>query len=314
MIGLLFVLLFQVQPPNPFTPAPPAQVVNETRVVNEVHVIPQPLDPEAVAEATVQSNKASMGMVVAPPVVDWGNELLKLPDIWRTTPPEWTYKNAAVVALEGKAQEIARVLYLLVLAGFAINMASGQPASIGRVFFAIVVSYGNLVWWGWLIDGNNAINAVIGAPDLVAMVRPHIVVPSDPVEQFAQTALLLVYLFVLIFLLLGLFWRLALIMMLIVVGPIAFLCYALPQTESIAGKYIHLAVGTVYSQVLIVVGLSLSQVVGGMLTGIYGGFLQLIVLLGVRNFPRLLASNDGPGRGMLSQLAGMMAVRRLAFR
>ena len=165
-----------------------------------------------------------------------------------------------------------------------------------------------------MIDGNNAICAAIGAPDLIAIVKPHIVIPSDPVEQFAQTALLLVYLFVLIFLLLGLFWRLALIMMLIVVGPIAFLCYALPQTEAFATKYINLAVGTVYSQILIVIGLSLSQVVGSMLTGIYGGFLQLIVLLGVRNFPRLLAHNDGGGRGMLSQLAGLMAVRRLAFR
>jgi len=307
LVGVL-MLAFQIAPPI----APP--VNNTTTVVNEVHVIPQPLDPEAVADATVNSNKASLGMVVAPPVVDWGNELLKLPDIWRTTPPDWTYRNPAVRELEGRMQELARICYLLVLAGFAINLASNQPGSIGRVFFAIVLSWGNLVWWGWLIDGNNAINAAINAPDLVNIVRPHIIVPADPIEQFAQTALLLVYLFVLIFLLLGLFWRLALIMMLIVIGPIAFLCYALPQTEGIASKYIHLGVGTVYSQVLIVIGLSLSQVVGGMLPGIYGGFLQLIVLLGVRNFPRLLANTESGGRSMLQQLASMVAVRRLAFR
>jgi len=310
MIGLLFVLLFQVQPPNPFTPAPPAQVVNETRVVNEVHVIPQPLDPEAVAEATVQSNKASLGLMVAPVPVAWANELLNLPDIWRRTPPEWTYDNAVIKDKSGLMWLVAVGIAVVAGIGFAILKMTGQHPSPGRFLFAAMLGATSLLWWRFGIDLLNETNGRINAPDLPSLIRTHLVLPANPIEQVAETALVIVYAIVAIMLIWSLVYRMVMIQILIAIGPLALLMYALPQTEGLAQRYMSQSVGLLFSQILIVLGLSLAQAMS-LGNGIGGTLFAMMILLVIRRLPALLSSAlDRGGRSMLGQLASMIAMKR----
>lgn len=310
LIGVA-LLWFQLAPPI----TPPSQPVVENRIVNEVHVIPQPLDPEAVAEATVQSNRATMGMVIAPPPIDWANQLLNLPDIWRRTPPELTYNNPAVREMNDRMRQAATVLAVLAAAGWLVGHMTGHAPSPGRFLFAIVMMTFSLLWCQWAIDGNNAICAFIGAPDLAGMIRPHLALPADPVEQTTATVLVVVYAIVAILLLLTLIFRLALIIILIAIAPLAMLCYAIPQTEAMASLWTRTFTGQVFSQVLIVLGIALAQVLNSMGTGIVGSFLSLIMILSVRRLPGLLASGqERGGRSMLGTVTGLIGLRRLAFR
>lgn len=310
------VLAFQVGPLPPMPPPSQPAAVVENRVVNEVHVIPQPLDPEAVAEATVQSNRASFGMFIAPPVVNFANELLNLPDIWRTTPPEWTYRNDAIRRVSDLLRIAAAALAVIAVLGIAIGKMTQQDPSAGRFLFAIVMSMSSLVWWQLVIDANNVITAGLSAPDLPGLIRPHLAMPADPVEQTAEVVLLVVYAVVAIILLLTLAFRLALIMVLIPIAPLAFLCWALPQTEGFAQMYVRISLGQVFSQVLIVIGLSLAQVMstmGG--SGVVAPFLSLIILLSVTRIPAMLASGqEQGGRSMVRTLTSVLSLRRLAFR
>jgi hypothetical protein len=295
LVGLA-LLAFQVA--NPFTPPPPAQVVNETRVVNEVHVIPQPLDPEAVAEATVQSNGATLNMVVAPPLVQWVNDLLSLPDIWRTTPPEWSYDNPAVRQISESTRNVAVGLLAAFILATGIAKALGQDPNLARPIYAVILSAGTLTWWEIGVRINNTICAMIGAPAPADFMRARLKLPTNAVDNVGDTLLMIAYAVVAIIVLGSLVFRLGMIMTLIPVGFLALMCKAVEQTDNLAQNYNRISVGLLFSQVLYVIAFRLVEVLGALgTTSVATTIIGMIILFNIRRAPGMLSSMSTSGSG-----------------
>lgn len=297
-----------------FGPAPqPAPIQTTTKV--EVTVSPPPIDPQATAEASAWGFQGIIVNVVSPTLVKWVDGLLDVPDFIRTTPPGLTYGNEAVKGLAGQVRLVA--LGLVALAIFAVGVAHalGQQPSFGRLVFGVVLSVGDLVWWQIGIDLNNAITNGIASPPIRDIVKPHLTLPaitSDPSVAFGPAMLVIVYALVALLLLISLAFRLGLIDILIAVGPLALLCYSTDESSPLAQTYTRLAVGTLFSQVLIVIALRLSPVLATLVAGIGGTILGIVVLLLARQMPSLLASagrNGSTGRTVM-----MLVLRRVLLR
>lgn len=298
---------------NPIVP--PAPQPAPVTVHNEITVEAPPPDPQAIADASVQSSQAILTTVVAPPPLAWANDLLGLPDIWRTTPPELSYNHPAVRDLAGVL--LGAALSLLALAIFATGAgyALGQEASFGRIAFAVVASIGNLAWWQIGVTLNNAMTSAIGAQALPSLIRPHLVTTLDPGTAVGTVVLVLVYAVVALLLLFSLLFRLGLIDVLIAVGSLALLCYATPQTEHLANHYTRLSVAVLFGQVLIVLGLRVASVLGDLgTTGALGTLLSIVVLWLVRSLPGMLISGAASGSrqgGILGLAVARLLLRRL---
>lgn len=305
-------LLFFMQG-NPIVP-PPVPPPNVT-VRNEVTVQAPPPDPEVIADASVQSVQAIVVQLVAPTLAGWANDALSIADIYRQTPPEWSYANSAVRAMAGVVVAIALGLLALAIFAAGTGHALGQGASYGRLIYGALLSVGNLVWWELGITLNNAINDAIAAPGLPEIVRPHLALPlltTNPIEAFGPAVLVIVYAVVAILLIISLAFRLALIDVLIVIGSLALLCKATEQSDSFAQRYQTLAIGTLFSQVLIVVCLRLAPILGGIGSGIVGTLLGIVVLLLARKMPSMLASDQAGRTG--GGLFRMIVLRRFFLR
>jgi hypothetical protein len=228
--------------------------------------------------------------VLAPPPVEWANDMLSLPDFWRTTPPDLTYNHPAVKDALAQMREHATVLIALALLGVGVSVALARYSGYGgRVVFAIVAAAGTLTWWQLGIDLNNTINAAIGAPDLPSIVRPRLTASFDVGEHLATVILTVVYAIVTMMLMFSLVARLVLIDVLMVAGPLFLICFATPQSESLAQKYVGMSVGLLFSQVLVVIGLKLIAAFG-MGTGAGSMLLAIAVLLTLRRMPGLLST------------------------
>lgn len=288
-------------------------VTSTTKV--DVTVQAPPPDPKAIADASTQSAQAIVVQLVAPTLVKWASDLGNIPDIYRTTPPDLTYNNGAVRGLSQQVLVVAGALVALAVFAVGLSHTLGQHPSFGRLIFAVVMSIGELVFWQMGIDLNNAINSGIAAPDMASITKQNLTLPSltaDPIEAFGPAVLVIVYAVVLLLLLLSLAFRLGLIDILIAVGPLALLCAATEQTQGWSQLYTRLAIGTLFSQVLIVVCLKLAPIIGGLGTGVAGTILGIIVLLLARKMPSLMSTSAGTSNG--SGLAMLLLARRLVLR
>lgn len=293
LIGVALVLWFQMAPPI----TPPSQPVVETRVVNEVHVIPQPLDPEAVAEATVHSNGATMNMVIAPPLIQFVNELLNLPDIWRTTPPEWSYNNPAVRQISEVTRNVALGLLGVFILVIGIGKALGQDPDLSRPIYAVILSAGTLTWWEIGVRINNAICAAIGAPSPAEFMRARLKLPSNGIENIGDTILMIAYAVVAIIVLGTLVFRLAMIMTLIPVGFLALICKAVEQTDHFVQTYGRISVGLLFSQILFVIAFKLVEVLGALGSGVATTIIGMVILFNIRKAPGMISSMATQGSG-----------------
>lgn len=302
-----FIVFLQVG--NPVV-SPPAS--STTTVQNNITLTAPPPDPEVVAESANQSFQAIVVSQIAPAPVGFANDLLGLPDIWRQTPENLTVGHPAINSLAGIV--LAAALSLVALAIFTLGMshALGERPAYGRLIFAIVMSLGNITWWTIGIRMNNAINSSFGAPELPTLIRPHL--DPSPLTNMAGNVgavfLLIVYACVAIMLLFSLLFRLGLIQVLIVIGPLALICYATPWSEGFAQLYTRLSVGLLFSQVMIVVGMRLAEVLGGLGTGALGTLLSLMILLQLRRLPGLLSSATSSNGGG-SAVGKVLMLRRL---
>lgn len=284
----------QIGPP----PAPvPPPIINTT-----VTVQAPPPDPQMIAEASVESSKAIMITVVAPPPIEWANDMLSLPDFWRTTPADLTYQHPAILDLTRQMRDHAVLLIGLALLAVAISVALGRYSGYGgRVVFAVVAAMGSLVWWQWGIELNNIICAAIGAPDLPSIVRPRLSASFDPADHLGTLVLTVVYAIVTIMLMFSLIVRIILLDVLLVAAPLFLICFATPQSEGFATRYVGLATGLLFSQILVVVGLKLVSAFSA--PGVGGTLLAIAVLLTLRRLPGLLSQLSQ------QQPAGYSAVR-----
>jgi len=310
---LAAVVAIFLQVGNPIVP-PPAPAPNIT-VRNEI--IAPPPDPEAIAEASVQSSQAIVVQLIAPTLIQWATDAINMADIFRTTPPDWTFQNDAVRSLATTVGAAALALIGLAIFAAGAGHALGQGASYGRLVYGALMSIGNLVWWEIGITINNALCAAIAAPGLAEIVRPHLAMPSlttNPVEAFGPSVLVIVYAVVALLLVFSLVFRLALIDILIVVGSLALMTKSLEQTDSWASRYQTLAVGTLFSQIAIVICLRLAPVIGGIGTGFVGTILGIAVLLLARRMPSILATGHAERAGRGGMAGALLLGRRLLLR
>jgi hypothetical protein len=102
-----------------------------------------------------------------------------------------------------------------------------------------------------------------------------------------------------------------------IAGPLFLICFATPQSESLAHRYVGMSVGLLFSQVLVVVGLNLVSAFSGVGAGVGGTLLAIAVLLSLRRMPGLLSQlsqQQSDGRGVVHRVVERRLVRRLAGR
>jgi len=312
--------LLIAQEGNPIVVPPPSNSGGPQNVTvhNEITVTAPPPDPQIIADASVQSSESILMTVVAPPPVQFANDLLGLPDVWRTTPDDMSWNNPSIRSLAELLRNVALGLVALAIFAAGAQHALGQGMNYGRLVFGVVLCIGNLVWWEIGIRLNNAITTSIGAPDLPSLIKPHLLLPQQsiglmPSGELTTLVLLIVYAIVALLLIFSLLFRLGLIDILIAVGSLALLCYATEQSEFLAQHYTRLSVGLLFGQVLVVLGLRVASVLatlGG--SGIIGTLLSIVVLLLIRDLPKTLIAGGGAGqeRGHGMAAAAIMLIRR----
>lgn len=299
---------------------PPIQSRTETTVVLQA---PQP-DPKVTAENSVQGSEAILMSVIIPPPIKWANDIMNLPDIFRQTPRQWTIDNGDVKSVADLIQKVAFGLSMLGLIALGTQWALGQSEGRGgRIVMALVLVVGELSFWSIGIDLNNQINAAISAPDLAGIVKPNLVIPTSlpdagtfTVDAIGSGLLALVYAVTLLLLTFTMVGRLALIDVLIAIGPLAMVCWATEQSERFASRYISIAVGLLFSQVAIVLGLKLAGVLLGLASGAAGALIGIAVLLSLKGLPGMFMSvprAGGGGRGIGGMAIGLL-LRRLILR
>ncbi len=293
---------------------PPAPVSTHTDV--NVTVQAPPPDPKAIAEASTQSFEAVTVTLIAPTLAGWVNDLLNVPDFIRTTPPGLTYDNAGVKTMQDIVMKTALALLALAIFCNGASMALGQRAEWGRLIMAVLFTITELAWWRMGIDVVNGINATISAPSTAEIVKPHMQLPTlgdDPIKAFAPAVLLIVYCVVVILLMLNMLFRLAMIDILIVAGPIALMCGGVSQSSEWHAKYLSWSVGFLFSQVPVVICLKLAPIIGGLTSGVAGAFLSLAILLLARRLPIMMGGSTpgAPGGNLIGRAFSMLVLRKI---
>lgn len=310
--GCLVALLFVVPSAHAQANLTPPSVVHTD--VNVTVQAPEP-DPEVIAQSSTQSFQAIVVQLVAPSLVGWVNDLLNMPDFLRQTPPDLTYNHEAIQRMLGLTTAAAVALLALAVFGAGAIVSLRQEFPIGRLIGALFFSAGTLAWWHIGIDINNAINTAISAPAITDIIRPHLTLPtvtSDPLAAFGPALLVIVYAFVALMLLVTAIFRIATIDILIVIGPLALFCMALPQSERFSTAYISLAVGTLFSQIMIVICLALAPVLTVIGSSVATTFISIAILMLARQAPTMLtnATTRTPG-ATLAKISVLMIARRL---
>lgn len=285
----------QIGPPLPQPQPAPIQVRNEITVQ-----VPPP-DPEATAEMAGWSFSGIVVNLIAPTLASWTNAILDVPDFIRETPPDLTYRNGVVRELAGVVRLAALGLLLLAVLAWAVQLVtSGAVEMPGRIVLGVALAAGNLVWWQWSIDINNALCRAIGAPSVASLVRPHLTLPTlttNPVEAFAPALTVIATAVVCLMLVFAMFMRLATIDVLIVVGSLALFAKAGEGTERFYSTYIGWSAGTLLGQIMVVVTLKLATVLGVVAGGVAGTLLGLGVLLLARHMPAALGGKFSQSHG-----------------
>jgi hypothetical protein len=293
---------------------PGPQPAPEVHVTNTVQVEVPQMDPEAVSNAAQIAAQTFIVNVVQPIPVGFANDLCTLPDIWRQTPPEWTYQQGDLKNLSTGV--IAAGLALITAAIFTcgLSLALGQGFNGGRVALAAVLVTGNLIWWEIMIRANNAISQQIGAPDLCAsLIKPHIQLapmPTDPGAVLVAPVLVIVYAVVSIMLLLALFFRLAMIDVLMVTGGIILATQGDPRSDYLTSWYWRISIGTVFGQVLLVIALQVAAVLSNIPNGSAGALLGIAVLWLCTKLLSMMGSANVQGSGR-SIIGVVTTVRRM---
>jgi hypothetical protein len=307
---VLTVLLFGLVTFAQIGPAPQPAPVHVT--VTENLVAPPP-DPEQISEASVTSSQAVLNTVIAPAPVGWANELLSLPNIWTTTPPDLTYGNPAVSGLASLIRGVAMALIGLALVARGIGIALNREGweGLGRLLFAAVMASTSIVMWQIGIDLNNAMASSIAGPALPTLIKPHLVTEIDPTAAAGTTILAIVYSIVAIMLLFSLIFRLGLIDILIACGSLGLICWSTEQTAYIANHYVRISVAVLFSQVLIVICLRCASVLSTLGSGgVLGTLLSIVILWLARSAPQAILAGSGSAGGHNLGMVVFAALRR----
>lgn len=293
----------------------PAPIQNHTTVENHVTVQIPDMDPVVVREASGEAAGGVLNTVIAPPPVEWANDLLSLPNVWTQTPDNLTWNNDAIRKLAQGIQAVGMALIVLAVFARGISIVVGREdlTGMGRIVFAAIACAGNLMWWQVGIQMNNAINTAISSPSLPSLVKPHLTTTIDPAAAVGTVAVLVVYAVTALLLMFSQLFRLGLVDILISIGGLALICYASPQTEYIANHYTRISVAICFSQVVVSVCLMCASVLTALgSSGMLGTLLGIAVLWLARSAPQAILAGSGNGSNQGSRMGGLVfsAIRR----
>jgi hypothetical protein len=255
-----------------------------------------------------------LGSVVSGNVVDW-------PFIGQTS-PDLTYRHPDVQHLQDTVRLVAEAGMGLVLVWGGLNRVArpylgstyhelrefGPRAVLGLVLVHTAR------WWGAVaIDLNNALARVVGTD------RPANWLELNGVHQvLIGLVLTLVQAVLYVLLLLQQMMRLALIDVLLVVAPLALLCWILPQTQGWARLWTALFTGTVFCQFVQVAALTLG---GFIFTGVlrlqgtgeakpgWTLVLGIAILLVTLRIPGLMRGAGGGGNLVETVIGTVIAMK-----
>ena len=304
---------------NPIVPSPP--VTTQTHV--DVTVSAPSPDPQVVADTFTQGSESVLITVIVPPPVSIANDFLGLPNIWTQTPDEWSWNNPALRQLADAMRIAALALMGIAIFAAGLRHALNAGTNYGRLALGLLMSAGNLVWWQWGVQMNNALCTSLAGGDLVSIMRPHLQVLTQPnpgaltPEQIVTLVMMLIAAVVTILVGFALVMRLALLDVLLVVGPLLLITAATEDSNFIAQHYMKLSVAVLFSQVAIVVGFRVAGVLAGLGNGsVVSTLLAIAVLFVVKDLPKTLIAGYATAGSSGTGSAGWMLLmaRRLVMR
>lgn len=180
------------------------------------------------------------------------------------TPAELSYANPGVVDLSNAMRQAALVALAAITAWGGINLIvhphirapyHGALELVPRVLLGGILVWFSRSWGGFVIELNNALCQTIGGSmpgwDTLLQQQPS----AEPV--LLNLVALVVYLIMGMLLVGQMLMRLALVDALLVVAPLALLCWVLPQTYAWARLWFTTFFGTVFVQAIQVLVLRL---------------------------------------------------------
>jgi Family of unknown function (DUF6102)/TrbL/VirB6 plasmid conjugal transfer protein len=225
------------------------------------------------------------------------------------TPPAGSYGSPTVQALWNVTRAIADSALVIVamVGGFNLLARSQSHATyhdlmelLPRLALGALLANTSLTWGQLAIDANNALCNAIGQATLPAWSQ------ADVGTQLLVDVIgVLIYLVTSLLLLLQMLMRLALVDVLLVVSPLALLCWVLPQTQGWARLWTSAFFGSVFTQFVQVVALKLGASLLTEVTPMAPDAALLAVFLGVAvltltlKIPGLLRTHVGDGLGFV---------------
>jgi hypothetical protein len=272
---------------------------------------------------------ASLGEKATADMVGFMGWLLGNGNVISQTPPALSYDSEAVGRLWDVTRAIANSGLAVVTVWGGVNMMihpqirapyHGALELVPRVVLSGILVNTSLYWGHFVIDVNNALCAKLGASTIPAW--NSVLQPSGG-SGLLNLIAITIYVVMGLLLLGQMLMRLALLDALLVVGPLALLCWVLPQTYSWARLWFSTFFGTVFVQsiqvLVLQLGAELIKGVPGLLPKVGSDPVEawrmwlVTLLLGVailqlaRKVPALMPGY--PGGGGMGAASGLGAVR-----
>jgi hypothetical protein len=212
-------------------------------------------NPAAWLTAMFNSAVLSLGQKTTGDVVGFMNWIMGNGNVVSQTPAELSYDNPAVANLWGSMRLVGNAALAVVTVWGGINMMvhphirapyHGALELVPRVLLGGIMVNTSLGWGRFVVELNNALCRAIGGAAMPAW--------GDMSQQPADGPVLLNLIAMAIYLVMGLLlmgqmlMRLALVDALLVIAPLALLCWVLPQTYSWARLWFSTFFGTVFVQ------------------------------------------------------------------
>jgi len=190
-------------------------------------------------------------------------------DLVRQTPARWVWGNTAVSTLEAALRTVANGTLALILFWLGLTMATrpflgdagpSPLAGFPRLLLALVLANAGHVWMPQAITLLNAVcvwiwSVSVADSNTLGALLNRVVRPD---QAFLLALLSLLCLLVTIWLYLKHALRLALLVVLYVLSPLAQVCWALPQTQSLFRAWHQLFWSRLAAQLVAVVALKLA--------------------------------------------------------
>lgn len=262
-------------------------------------------DPAGWLTDMFNSAVMSMGQKTTGDVVGFMNWLMGTGNIISQTPAVLSYDNPAVGDLWGSMRKVGDVGLAVVTVWAGVNLMihphirapyHGALELIPRVLLSGIMINTSLGWGKFVIDLNNALCDAVGSGSMPGW--------GSLQEPPGGGAVLLNLIAMAIYLILGLLlmgqmlMRLALVDALLIIAPLALLCWVLPQTYSWARLWFSTFFATVFVQAIQVLVLRLGADLIQRLPSLFGS----------------VGSNPDAGNVWLATLLLGMAVLQLARR